>query len=600
MQTNRPPIMSNLNKEKSAIFFKRVTTIQVFFYSMIMLLMGKLLYMQISDHDHYKLMSNRNRIRLKILNPERGVIYDRNKRNLAFNAPCYSLYLEIDPNDTEKPHLQTLTEVGNILGFSDSHLAGCLKEVEEQSNLVYLIKKELSFKDLANILINKFNLPGVKVDKSTVRMYPYSDKTSHILGYLGQSSSKISSEEEGKMGLEKTQGDILKGQAGSKQIEVDAYNNEIRTLSLSPPEKGNSITITIDAELQDFVHQALSEQICGSCIVTDAKSGEILALCSVPGYNPSLLRSRKTAKEVLKNPLAPMLNRAISGLYSPGSLFKIVAVIAALEEGVIDRNTHIFCSGKIAIGNKEFHCLGHHGYVDAVGAICKSCNIFFYELAKRLDVDAINKYARILGLGESHNVNLEGSKKGLVPSKDWKELVKKDKWRLYDNVLLCIGQGYILTTPLQLSTLVSRIASKKQVSLSLIGEKKEFDDLPISSETLAIIDEGLYKVINDPSGTGYRYHDPECLLAGKSGTAQVKSISKEERSQGKQGEEFHAWEEREHALFVCHTLGEEKVYTITVVIEHGGRGGRVAFPIAQKIAKFLKNRGKIKIEKKKL
>jgi penicillin-binding protein 2 len=401
--------------------------------------------------------------------------------------------------------------------------------------------------------------------------------------------SKLGRMSVGKTGLEGQYEALLFGKPGTQEIEVNAAGQLIRILEKKPFESGETLKTTIYGELQTFVYNLLSAHKSGSAVVMNAQTGEVLAMVSYPSFDPHVFEDGILENEwraLLNDPYRPLTNKATSGLYAPGSVFKMIVALAALDAGIDPLKTHS-CVGGVLVGNHMFHCHkpGGHGQMDLKSAITESCDVYFYEVAQKVGIEKIAQMALKFGLGAKTALDFPSEKEGLIPGKEWKQRVKKDSWKVYDTILSSIGQGYILSSPLQLAQLTARLATGKAITPRLTGENPIFESLDVLPVHLKIIQESMENVVNHPFGTGYASRLESVKYSGKTATSQVKRISMRERALNLH--QSRSWGDKDHAIFTGYGPSESPKYVVAVVIEHGGSGSRIAAPIAGAIFKWL-------------
>ena len=462
--------MNSINDEKKYVLNKRIVWVVIFNLLAFIGIVIRLYYLQIYEADKYKVMSDENRISTRFIVPPRGVIYDRNGEILAKNEQDFqALLITEQTNDVHK----TINTFKQIVPLSEEQEAKIFKGIEHKRRFIPVkLKNDLSWEDVAKIALNSPDLPGIEIDEGLSRYYPYEDLFAHVLGYVGPVSEADKKENPlsmvpgfkiGKSGLEHYFDYKLQGKGGTVKLEVNAYGRVMKEIERNAGVQGANISITVDARLQKIAYDAFGKE-SGAAVVLDVNTGEILALVSKPSFNPNLFTngiSYKQWNSLLYNERTPLINKAVSGQYSPGSTFKVVVALAALESGVINSGTRFFCSGAMKIGNTKFHCWKHvgHGSLNVVEALKYSCDIFFYETALKVGVDKIHDMALKLGLGEVLNVGLDNEKGGLIPSKNWKKLRYGTAWTQGDSANTGIGQGYVLVTPLQLVTMLARVVN---------------------------------------------------------------------------------------------------------------------------------------------
>ena len=476
------------------------------------------------------------------------------------------------------------------------------------------VRENLNWENVARIEVNAPDLPGVEIDEGQSRHYPFGKDTSHVLGYVAPVSEgeitgdpllKLPGFRIGKDGIEKFYDLSLRGVGGNSQVEVDALGRVIRELSRKEGLPGEEVTLTIDMELQKLVSRRLVGE-SAAAVVIDVHAGDILALASTPGFDPNAFNKGLSENEwqaLLSNPRAPLTNKVISGRFSPGSTFKMVVALAALEKGVITPESSLFCSGSIKLGNAEFHCWrkGGHGTVQLSKGIIQSCDVYFYELAKRTGIDHIAKMARRLGLGRKLGLDLPSEQAGLIPTRDWKLETYGIPWQQGETLIAGIGQGYILATPLQLAVMTARLVNggigvkpRLTAAEGESGDTLPRNDLGLLPEHLRLVREAMVSVVNSPMGTAFkaRIKEPGFEMGGKTGTVQVRRITKAERETGILKNEKLPWNQRDHAMFVGFAPASAPRYVVAVVIEHGGGGSKVAAPIARDILLEAQRRGR--------
>ena len=412
----------------------------------------------------------------------------------------------------------------------------------------------------------------------------------------------------GKNGAEKIFETALRGKAGSRQVEVNAYGRIIRELRRNEGQPGDDHILTIDMGLQEYTNARINHE-SAAAVVVDVHSGEVLALVSSPSFNPNSFTTGISQTEwnaLMANPRFPLTNKAISGHYSPGSTFKMMVALAAQSGGIMNPSQEVFCPGHMDLGNRRFHCWKRsgHGTMNMNSGITQSCDVYFYEVSKRAGVDAIAKMARRFGLGERLGIELPSERKGLVPTRDWKLAVHGVPWQKGETLIIGIGQGFLLTTPLQLAIMTARIANggiavrpklvreTQRVGRRLPDNREPFPSMGLSAVHLAVVQKGMSDVTNSPRGTAYRarIEEPGMTMAGKTGSVQVKRITKAERERGVRKNEDLEWKDRDHALFVGYAPVDSPRYAVSVVVEHGGGGSKTAAPIARDILREVQRR----------
>ncbi|MCP4395216.1 MAG: penicillin-binding protein 2 [Alphaproteobacteria bacterium] len=577
------------------------------------LLVGRMYYLQVFKSAKYKMLANENRISVRLIAPPRGLIVDRKDNLIAINHQNFRAELVAeDAGDIDK----TLKIFSSIVPLSEDELKKIKKDIRrKRSFMPVTVKEHLRWKDIARIQVNSPDIPGISIDEGLSRYYPYNDAFCHSLGYVGPVSDKelknstdplleVPGFRVGKAGVESIYENDLRGTSGNKSVEVNAFGRVIRELEREDGNSGAKISLTFDLRLQNYVIKKIGDE-SASVVVMDVHTGEVLAMASTPGFDPNLFNTGINHKDwnaLLKNHKSPLINKPISGLYSPGSTFKMVTALAALEAKVITPDETFDCRGKIKYGTHTFHCWKRygHGKMNLKDAIKQSCDVYFYEIAKKVGIDKIADMARRLGLGAVTNVGLLHEKHGLIPDHEWKKKTYNERWQPGETLIAAIGQGYVLTTPLQLAVMTSRIANGGfAVTPSIINEisseetkningvlnSKKFDSINVSKKHLKLVRDAMFSVVNERRGTGHssRIDVGGVKMSGKTGTTQVKRISMQERKKGIIPQKELPWKYRNHALFVGYAPADNPKYAVSVVVEHGGSAGKVAAPIAKEV-----------------
>ncbi|MGB0934617.1 MAG: penicillin-binding protein 2 [Alphaproteobacteria bacterium] len=558
-------------------------------------LVGRMFYLQVWNADHYSTMANSNRIKLEFIPPKRGVIFDRNGKALVESHKNFQALMIPEQVSSIKQVQQVLEPILNV------SMESLPKSVRRHPKFLPLtLQENLSWQQVTQIEVQVPDLPGVYIDEGARRHYPYADTLVHVIGYVQTPSKQDTAKDKmlnlpgmkvGKTGIERTFDNALRGTVGFKEIEVNAKRRTVRELKSTPSKTGDNLHLTIDIELQQRVQEILADKKSASAVVLEVPSGNVLALNSIPSYDPNLFLtgiSSDNWKALLNNPYNPLLNKALAGTYAPGSVFKIVVALAGLEHRMISPSEKVFCEGHTDLGNHRFHCWSRygHGSVDLQRALYKSCDIYFYNLAKKLGIKRIADMATRLGLGSKTGIKIPNEHAGLVPTKDWKKQRFGRSWVMGDTFNAGIGQGYLLATPLQMALLMGRIASGQDLKPGILQSESatEWQPLNVKAADLKMIRKFLADAVNHPDGTGYknRIHDPGFLMAGKSSTTQVRRITMQEREQGLHRQE-RPWKYRDHGMFTAFAPFDNPQYAVSVVVEHGGWGSKAAAPLARDI-----------------
>lgn len=570
--------------------------------------LGARLYgLQVTDADRYARLAEDNRINMQLIAPSRGGIVDRFGQDLAVNDQNFRLLMVAEQAGDVDAILERLS---GILPLDNDEIERVLRDTSNRRSFVPVtVRENLAFEEVAEIEVNAPDLPGLAIDVGEVRRYPHARLTTHVVGYVGAvSETELTGEPVlalpgfriGKTGVEREHDLALRGQAGARQVEVNAIGRVIRELSRDPGEAGRDIQLTLDLELQGYVQGRLSAEVSAAATVLDVQTGEILALASHPGYDGNLFTSgidHANWQRLLNDPHTPLNNKAIAGQFAPGSTFKVAVALAGLEDGVIDPEERIYCPGHLDFGNHRFHCWsrGGHGRLGMIEALAQSCDVYFYELARRIGMDRIAHYANRLGLGRTLPLDIPGQRAGLVPTQAWKESNRGESWLQGETLIAGIGQGFVLATPLQLAVMTARLANggrdvSPHLTMRVGGPDAPLVDPPAPSlgfgeANIALVQEGMIAVTSGPRGTARRSQIdiPGFEMAGKTGTSQVRRITAAERAAGITRNQDLPWARRDHALFIGYAPISAPRYACSVVVEHGGGGSAVAAPIASDI-----------------
>ncbi len=593
--------------------FKRLKLRQRFvfrlaIYAFSLLLLGMAFNLQVLRGKYYYEASRKNKTRFYIVFPRRGNIYDREMNLLATDVPSFDLFITpyyfFKGCRGDLDRCPTFRFLVDRLGVDAHELKKKLKRFKKRPFDQLLVKKGLTERELALVKEMGWMLEGVYVDPSWVRSYPYGPLFAHVVGYVGEateeqvaSGSRYSGEFVGKTGLELEYDDVLRGVGGWEEWEVDARGHRLRLVSRSIPTKGRDIVTTLLLPLQRRVAELFKGKV-GAAVALDPNTGEVLAMYSSPSYDPNLFPRGipyRVWRRILNDPMHPLHNRAIRGLYPPGSVFKLVVATGGLTEGKISTSTKVFCPGGMRFGNRFYRCWKKqgHGWVDVYNAIVQSCDTFFYQLGLKMGNDLISKYAFMFGLGKKTGVDLPGEKAGVVPTKKWKRRVLHQPWYPGETLSYAIGQGYLLVTPLQLAVVASAFANSGYLVRPhlLKGGAVYKRRLPVPKWVINTVRRAMLGVVEDEKGTAHWHARIKGVkVAGKTGTAQVVSTEVEKRY--KKGHRIVVRKYAEHAWFVAFAPYNRPVIAVAVVVEHGGHGASAAAPIAREIIKeYLRYRG---------
>lgn len=571
------------------------------------LLAGRLAWLSLFEGERYQLRAQENRIQNRLIPPRRGWIVDRHGKPLAMNRPDYRL--ELRPAEVEDVDA-TLNAIRAVIDLDLNDEFRIRDDINTQPSFMpVVVRQNLSWPEFSACNVRLATLPGVEAVQSFSRFYPEGERLAHLLGYVGAPTPEQYREDRdplliypgfriGKDGIERHEDRRLRGAAGASRVEVTARGELVRELGTRADQPGDTLKLTIDRALQSYTARRLADN-SGSVIVIDCLTGDLHCMVSMPAYDPNIFSRRVPTslwKALQEDDHTPLLNKSAMGLYPPGSTFKMVTALAALEAGV-DPSESVGCSGAYRLGNNTWHCHARrgHGGVNMHRALPLSCDTYFYVMGRRIGIDAIAAMARRLGLGEEYLLPVPGQASGIVPDKAWKQRRYGKNWREGETLNAAIGQGYIITNPLQLAVMTARLASGRAVMPRLIAPDAnnapapEFPSLGIPEEHLAIVRQGMIDVVNAGFGTARaaRSPVPDVIIAGKTGTAQVRRITMAERRRGVIRNEALPWKQRDHALFVAFAPASSPRYAASVILEHGIAGGRYAAPIARDVLTYL-------------
>ncbi|MFT6912217.1 MAG: penicillin-binding protein 2 [Paracoccaceae bacterium] len=562
-------------------------------------LAARMRYLGVDQADRFRLLAEDNRIRYDLLPPVRGLIFDRNGVPIAQNEQTYRIVIKrADVDDLDA----TFMRLRALIGLTDAEIEKARAEVlRANPGVAVTVADRLSWDDLAEVAVNGPALPGVSPEVGLSRRYPRDQDFAHLVGYVGPVSDYYLSQIEkpdpllltprfqiGRVGVEAKMEGVLRGAAGNKRVEVNARGRVMRELDRREGASGADLQLTIDAGLQNFVQARLAGE-SAAAVVMDVQTGDLLAMGSAPSYDPNkFVRgiSQLDYSSLTENIYRPLANKTVQGLYPPGSTFKMVTALAAVEGGVITAGETVYCPGYTEVGGRRFHCWkrGGHGWIDMHDSLKQSCDVYYYELAQRAGIERISAMARKLGLGTRFDIPLSAVAEGLAPDKDWKFRRYKQDWVVGDSLNASIGQGFVLASPLQLAVMTARLATGTGVSPRLVKSIEGIEQPVVNSgplglgpTTLGQVRKAMYAVSNHRGGTGYssRILAEGKQMAGKTGTSQVRSVVVRN--------EDVPWEQRDHALFVGYAPFDNPKYAVSVVVEHGGGGSAAAAPVARDI-----------------
>lgn len=561
-------------------------------------------YLQVDQADQFRLLAEENRVKIRQLPPARGLLYDRNGTVIAENEQTFRIVIRKE--DADQLDL-VLAELERLIGLPEDEQERVRKEIRSREtgpSAPITIADRLTWEAFSAVAANGPALPGVTPEVGLSRYYPLHDDFAHMVGYVGPVSSydlskmdeidplyRIPRFQMGKSGIEARLEPTLKGASGTMRVEQNVHGRIIRELDRKEGEPGANIQLTFDAALQNFVQARLAGE-SAAAVVIDVETGDVLASGSTPAFDPNLFVRGISVKDynaLLENKYRPLPSKSVQGAYPPGSTFKMVTALAALEAGEVSPNETVRCLGHTEVGGRRFHCWKRsgHGNVDLTGSLRHSCDVYYYEMAQRAGIEKIAEMGRKLGLGQSYDLPVSGENSGLMPDKQWKLVNRGAEWVVGDSLNASIGQGFVLATPMQLAVMTARLATGREVIPRMIKSIDGVETpirgggaLDINENMLRAVRQGMYEVSNSSRGTAYgsRIADATLRMAGKTGTSQVRSAVVNNRDV--------PWEQRDHALFVSYAPFDAPKYAVSVVVEHGGGGSTAAAPIARDLMLF--------------
>ena len=563
------------------------------------LLALRMRFMQVDQADEFRLLADENRINIRLIPPSRGRIFDREGRVVAENVPSYRITMVREQAGDVQ---QVIARLAQLVELDPDELDRAVRDLHDlRGDTPVTIADRITWDDLSRVAVNAPALPGVTPEVGLSRRYPQGANYAHIVGYVGPVSDKdlaridapdqllrIPRFQVGKIGLEARRETPLRGKAGTKRVEVNAAGRIMRELDRVEGNAGSDFQITIESGLQSYVHARLKTE-SAAAVVMNCETGDLLACVSTPSFDPNLFVrgiSQTDYSALLENKYRPLPNKAVQGVYPPGSTFKMVTALAALEADEAQAEDTVHCPGFLEVSDRKFHCWkrGGHGNMNLHTSLRESCDVYFYEMALRTGIENISAMARKLGLGVKHDLAMTSVAKGLAPTKAWKAEIKGAEWVIGDSVNASIGQGFVLASPLQLAVMTARIATGRSVTPRLIKSIDGVEQptgygtsMGINENHLRQVRKAMFAVSNSRRGTAYgsRVAVESMQMAGKTGTSQVRSAVVNNASV--------PWEQRDHALFVNFAPYDNPKIAVAVVVEHGGGGSKVAAPIARDI-----------------
>ncbi|MCI5098053.1 MAG: penicillin-binding protein 2 [Rhodobacteraceae bacterium] len=564
-------------------------------------------YLQVDQADQFRLLAEENRINIRLIPPARGEIFDRNGIVLAQNTPSYRISIvREDAGDVDA----VIAKLQTLLELDPEDLERARAEMRRSPPfLPVTLADQIGWHEISKVAVNAPALPGITPEVGLTRVYPQRDDFAHVVGYVGPVSDydlnqiedpepilRIPRFQIGKVGLEAKNEDQLRGKAGAKRVEVNATGRVMRELDRREGETGADTQLTVDSDLQGYVQARLGRE-SASAVVIDCETGDLRAVVSAPSFDPNLFVrgiSVKDYRALTEDPYRPLANKSVQGTYPPGSTFKMITALAALEAGIVGTEETVWCPGHLEVSGRKFHCWKRagHGHVDLLNSLKQSCDVYYYDLALKVGIDKISDMAKQFGLGIKHDLPMSAVARGLAPNRDWKQQVHDQDWLVGDTANASIGQGYMLASPLQLAVMTARLATGRAVTPRLVKSINGIEQpdgagepMGLNENNLRNVRRAMYAVSNDRRGTAYgsRIIEDTFRMAGKTGTSQVRNITAAERAAGVIRNEDLPWERRDHALYVCFAPYDKPKYAVAVVVEHGGGGSKAAAPIARDV-----------------
>lgn len=594
-------------KQQSAVFTRRALVAAGVETGLLGLLGTRLYRLQVTDGQRYATLAHDNRVSARLVAPPRGEIHDRFGTLLAGNKPHWRALLMVEKTADAKASVAAFAALIPLDATDHARIQEAI--ANHRPFIPVLLKDYLSWDEMARLAVHAPNLPGILVDVGTTRLYPFEDAFAHFIGYVGPPGESAVAKDPvlalpgiriGKTGVERAENQPLTGEPGLVKLEVNALGRVIRDLEREPGTPGEIVRLAADAHLQQLVVARLEKEESASAVVLALPSGAVMALASTPSFNPTLFDtgvSHAQWQEWITDEHSPLLNKAIAGLYAPGSTFKPVVALAGLSSGAIKPTTRFFCPGYLEIGKQRFWCWDHggHGSLDLKEAIAQSCDVYFYHVALATGIDRIAAMAHRMGIGVTPKIDLPGATAGFVPTRGWREAHGKP-WTVGYTVISGIGQGWDLVSPLELAIMVARVATglavQANVTATVGKEELPFDppaSLGIAEPDLAAVRAGMRAAVNSPVGTAYASRLSNVVMAGKTGTAQVFNVS-ESAQRGQFNTATLPWKLRPNALFIAFAPADAPRYAVAVVVEHGNEGADAAAPIAHDIMEAVLKR----------
>lgn len=564
-------------------------------------------HLQVDQADEFRLLAEENRINIRLIPPTRGQIFDRNGTILAANEPSYRITMvKEDAGNVD----DVIARLSSLVELDEGELNRALTEMQRSAPfLPVTVAERVTWEDISRVAVNAPALPGVTPEVGLSRVYPRRGDFAHVVGYVGPVSDRDLARYEapdpvlriprfqiGKVGIEARHEEVLRGRAGAKHVEVNAVGRVMRELGRREGAPGADLQLTVDSKLQAYIQARLGDE-SASVVVMDVTNGDLLGIASSPSYDPNqFVRGISVSDygELRDNDHRPLASKTVQDAYPPGSTFKMVTALAAMDAGVVAPDETVWCPGHMKVGGRRFHCWKRagHGHMDLEESLRESCDVYFYDLALKVGIERISQTARRLGLGQAFGIGMSAVTDGLMPDKEWKQRERGAGWVIGDTVNAAIGQGFVLTSPLQLAVMAARLSNGKAVVPRLVRSvdgvtppSQEGEALGFNENHLRQIRRAMFSVSNNRKGTAYssRIIDEAYRMAGKTGTSQVRNITAAERARGVTRNADLPWNRRDHALFVNYAPYDDPKIAVSVVVEHGGGGSAAAAPIARDV-----------------
>jgi penicillin-binding protein 2 len=564
-------------------------------------------HLQVDQADEFRLLAEENRINIRLIPPTRGQIFDRNGVIIAANEPSYRITMvKEDAGNVD----DVIARLSSLVELDEDELNRALTEMQRSAPfLPVTVAERVTWDDISRVAVNAPALPGVTPEVGLSRLYPRRGDFAHVVGYVGPVSERDLARYEtpdpvlriprfqiGKVGIAARHEEALRGRAGAKRVEVNAVGRVMREIDRREGTPGADMQLTVDSKLQSYIQARLGDE-SASVVVMDVTNGDLLGIASSPSYDPNKFVRGISVPDyggLRDNDHRPLASKTVQDAYPPGSTFKMVTALAALDAGVVAPDETVWCPGHLEVAGRRFHCWKRagHGHMNLEQSLRESCDVYYYDLALKVGIERISETARRLGMGTAFSIGMSAVTEGLMPDKDWKQRERGAGWVIGDTVNASIGQGFVLSSPLQLAVMTARLATGNEVTPRLVRrvgvtepELIGGQDLGFNENHLRQIRRAMYAVSNNRRGTAYgsRIIEEAYRMAGKTGTSQVRNITAAERARGVTSNDDLPWNRRDHALFVNYAPHDRPQIAVSVVVEHGGGGSAAAAPIGRDV-----------------